>query len=200
MNKILVLLVALLISSCSVSLDYKRVTIKELLPVGSTLRLTHMLNIPAESSFIYIAQGKVPPMKNYNTVDIYEPYCTFQLYDESSQARQIKPDQFEVTRIVEWERNFGSINYKDNAHANNRGSGFIKTSGDGGPSIVMYATIISLRSAMQPEVKEMVCGHWNDPHESEPLTFEEMKSALGDLIMIDSTDNKNVKRDRTKLI
>lgn len=192
MKKILILLVFFLNSSCSVSLDYKRVTIKDLLPVGSTLRLNNALNIPAERSFIYIAMGKVAPLKNYNTVDIYEPYCTFHLYDESSQARQVKADLFEVTRIVEWERDFGRINYKNMVYANNLAGSFMKTSPNGGgPSIVMYATIISLRSVTQPEVKEMVCGHWNDPHESEPLTFEEMKSALGELITIDSAGNKH---------
>lgn len=194
MKKILAPLVVLLISSCSVSLDYKRATIKELLPVGSTLRLTHILDIPAERSFIYIAHGKVATLKNYNTVDIYQPYCTFHLYDESQQVRQIIPDQFEVTRIVEWERDFGSIKYKNNTYTNNRAGGLIKTSTrDAGPSIVMYATIISLRSTLQPEVKEIVCGHWNDPAEIEPLTLKEMKSALGDLITINDMGNKSVK-------
>ena len=202
MNKILTLLVVLLTSSCSVSLDYKRTTIKELLPIGTTLRLTHMLDIPADRSFIYIAHGKVAPLKNYNTVNIYQPYCTFHLHDESLQARQIIPDQFEVTKIVEWERDFGRLDNKKNAYATNRAGRFIKTTiaGDGGPSIVMYATILSLRSTKQPEVKEIVCGHWNDPAEVEPITLQEMKSALGELITIDNTSSKKIISGKTKFI
>lgn len=202
MNKILTLLVVLLTSSCSLPLDYKRVTVKELLPIGSMLHLTQKIDIPADRSFIYIAHGKVAPLKNYNTVDIYQPYCTFHLYDESSQARKIIPDQFEVTKIVEWQRDFGRLDNKKNAYATNRAGRFIKTTiaGDGGPSIVMYATILSLRSTKQPEVKEIVCGHWNDPAEVEPLTLQEMKSALGELITIDNTSSKKIISDKTKFI
>lgn len=202
MKKILILSMVLLTSSCSLPLDYKRVTIKELLPIGSILHLTQAIDIPAERSFIYIANGQVAPLKNYNTVNIYHPYCTFHLYDETLQTHQIMPDQFEVTKIVEWERNFGRLDNKNNAYATNRAGGLIKTTsaGDGGPSIVMYATILSLRSTKQPEVKEIVCGHWNDPWEIEPLTLQEMKSALGELIIIDSSSSKNVRSDRSKLI
>lgn len=202
MNKILTLLVVLLTSSCSLPLDYKHVTVKELLPIGSMLHLTQKIDIQADRSFIYIAHGKVAPLKNYNTVDIYQPYCTFHLYDESSEARTIIPDQFEVTKIVEWERDFGRLENKNNAYATNHAGRSIKTSmaGDGGPSIVMYATILSLRSTKQPEVKELVCGHWNDPGEVEPLTLQEMKSALGELITIKNTSSKNIITDKTKFI
>lgn len=202
MKKLLILSMVLLTSSCSLPLDYKRVTVKELLPIGSILHLTQAIDIPADRSFIYIAHGKVAPLKNYNTVNIYQPYCTFHLHDESSQARQIIPDQFEVTKIVEWERNFGRLDNKKKAYATNRAGRLRKTStgGDGGPSIVMYATILSLRSTKQPEVKEIVCGHWNDPAEVEPLTLQEMKSALGELIIIDSEGNKKVINDRSNLI
>ena len=195
MNKIIILFVALLISSCSLSLDYKLVSVKELLPVGSTLRLTQTIEMPADRSFIYIANGKVAPLNNYKTVNIYEPYCTLHVYKETTYARQIIPNQFEITKIVEWERDFGRLDYKNNTHANNRTAGFIKvkSSGDdGGASIVFYATILSLHSANQPDVKELVCGHWNDPAELEPLTLEEMKSALGDLLPIVSANNKKV--------
>ena len=192
MNKILVLFVALLISSCSLSQDYKRVSVKELLPVGSTLRLTQTIEMPADRSFIYIAHGKVAPLNNYKTVDIYSPYCTLHVYKESSHARQIMPDQFEITKIDEWETSFGRLDFKNNTYANNHSGNFVKVTNngnDGGPSILFYATILSLRSAKQPDVKELVCGHWNDPSEIEPLTLEEMKSALGDLLPIVIADN-----------
>lgn len=192
MKNILVLFVALLISSCSLSLDYKLTSVKELLPVGSTLRLTQTIEMPADRSFIYIAHGKVAPLNNYKTVDIYSPYCTLHVYKESSHARQIMPDQFEITKIDEWETSFGRLDFKNNTYANNHSGNFVKVTNngnDGGPSILFYATILSLRSAKQPDVKELVCGHWNDPSEIEPLTLEEMKSALGDLLPIVIADN-----------
>ena len=203
MNKILLFLVVLLTSSCSLPLDYKLVTFKDLIPVGSTLRLTSTIEMPADRSFIYIANGKVAPLNNYKTVDIYEPYCTFHVDKESSHARQILPDQFEITRILEWERNFGRLDYKNKSYANNRAGKFIKvinSSNNGGPSILFYATILSLHSAQQPDVIELVCGHWNDPHESEPLTLQEMKSALGDLLTIDGAERKKVMVDKFESI
>ena len=205
MNKILILLVVLLTSSCSLSLDYKLVSVKELIPVGSTLRLTRAIEMPADRSFIYIAHGKVAPLNNYKTVNIYEPYCTLHMYKETPYARQISPDQFEITGILELERIFGRLDYKNNMHANNRATGFIKVNSggggdDAGSSIQFYATILSIRSANQPDVKELECGHWDEPADLEPLTLKEMKSALGELITIDSADSKKIIGDKSKSI
>ena len=179
--------------------------VKALLPVGSTLRLTQVLEIPEDRTFIYIANGKVAPLKNFNTVNIYEPHCMFHLDKAESYQRQVLPDEFEITSIVEWETEiFARQNSIKAVSAFNRRDGLIKTGGasenDGGSNIVMYATILSLRSDKQPEVKEMVCGHWNDPSELEPLTLEEMKSALGDLILINKVGSNIRVENNTRLI
>lgn len=191
MNKVMLLLLFLLTSSCNISLTYKPETIKELLPVGSTLRLTQVLEIPANRSMIYIAHGKVAPLKNINTVDIYQPYCMFYLDKESSQVRQVVPDTFDVTKVVEWEDYHGSNGQIKLASLDLAQNGvygiFSDHRDDGGPDIIMYATILSIRSDKQPEVKELVCGHWDDQGIVEPLTLKEMKSALGDLIVIERT-------------
>lgn len=167
-------------------------SIKNGLPVGSILRLTQTITIPADRSYMYIANGELKKLKNYNTVDIYHPYCTIHFREESSETRLIRPDSFEVIKIKEWERDFGSILNKYKRYIEGGGNRFVKTSisDDGGPSIVMHATIISLRSKNQPEVNELVCGHWNDAWELEPLTLQEMKSALGGLIVISGTSEK----------
>lgn len=188
MKKIVVLLFVLLTSSCSLSIVYPPATIKDLLPVGSTLQLTLPLNIPAQRSYIYIANGKVAPLKNYNTVDVYEPYCMFGFDKESSQPRQIMPDNFEVTRVIERDDYIASLNYKKIAPGYNRKVGLVNAvnfSGeDAGPGIVMSATIIDLYSDKQSDVKKMTCGHWDEPHIVEPLTLKELKTALGKLILI----------------
>lgn len=188
MKKTVVLLFVLLISSCSLPIVQPPATIKDLLPVGSTLQLTMPLNIPADRSYIYIANGKVAPLKNYNTVDIYEPYCVFGFDKESPQHRQIMPDNFEVTRIIEVDDYIAAIHYNKIAPAHSRKVGLVKpvvfASDDAGPGIVMSATIISLYSDKQPDVKKIICGHWDDPHIVEPLTLKELLTALGDLIVI----------------
>ena len=195
MKPIALLLLVFLTSSCGLPLVYEPVTIKELLPVGSTLRLTQALEIPAGHSYVYIAHGKVAPFKAYNSVNIYSPHCMFRLNKVSSEERQVMPDQFVVTKVVEWEDYHGQLDNMKPASidlADKRVPGFIRTElavkDDAGPSNVMYATIMSLHSDRQPEVKELVCGHWDDLGVVEPLTLKEMEFALGDLIII---DNKN---------
>ena len=182
MNKVITLFLLLSTVSCSLPQVKNPMNVKALLPVGSTLRLTKKIIIPEDRSFIYIANGKVAPLKNYNTVDIYEPHCMLYVNKEASYKQEILPDEFEITNIIEWERDFSKLNIRNATTSRIIKVGY--ASDDGGPSIVMYATIISLHSVKQTNVKQIVCGHWNDPHEIEPLTLEEMKSALGDLILI----------------
>lgn len=186
MKKTIMLLSFLLITACSFPVKSPLHSIKDRLPVGSTLQLTQTITIPADRSFMYIANGAVKKLKNYNTVDIYQPYCTFHLYKGSSQAREIKPDDFEVTKIVEWARDFGYQFNNKNKVAKRTHNGFIKTSmnENSAPSIVMYATILSLHSSKQPEVEELVCGYWDEPWKDVFLTLKEMKSALGELMLI----------------
>lgn len=189
MKKVTLFMLVLFTTSCNLSRFHTPVTIKELLPPGSILRLTQIVEIPADRSFIYIANGQVMPLKNYNTVDIYRPYCMFRLYKEASQPRQVMPGQFDVTKIVEWNAYYGDLNTRKFTNAASNKHRFIKSGSvnydDAGPSTVMYATIISLRSDKQPEVKELVCGHWDYFGIVEPLTLQEMKIALGDLIRIE---------------
>lgn len=188
MKKSIVLLSLLLTTSCSITVNTPLLSIKDRLPVGSTLQLTQTIIMPADRSFMYIANGEVKKLKNYNTVDSYQPYCTIHLHKVSSEAREIKPDDFQVTKIVEWERDFGRIFNNKNKLAKRDHGGFIKTSmnDNAAPSTVMYATIMSLRSTKQPEIEELVCGYWDDHWKDKFLTLKEMKSALGGLIIIKS--------------
>jgi len=192
MKHIALVLSVFLTSSCALSLAREPVSIKQLLPVGSILHLTRPLEIPVGKAYVYIAHGEVVPFKPYNTVNIYKPYCKIHLHKVSQQARKVEPDRFRVTRVVEWEDYYGqssAIRYASLDLSELRihgglgiGLGMME---DASPSTVMYATIISLQSEKQPQVEELVCGHWDTLGVVEPLTLEEMKSALGDLILVE---------------
>lgn len=191
MKKIAILFLLLLTTSCS-SYVYKPVTVKERLPVGSYLRLTQAIDIPADRATVYIAGGEVVPFRNYNTVDIYKPYCEFGPTGDTSQPRRVVPDRFEITRIVEWGKYLGSLGgikvasaAWDRKHVPDPYQVSALFDSDGGPSLVMYATILSLRSDTQPEVTKMVCGHWDELGTVEPLTLEQLQSALGGLFVIE---------------
>lgn len=191
MKTAIFLIVTLLTASCSIVPPKVPATIKERLPVGSILKLNQSVIIPKDRSFIYIANGKVAPLKNYNTVDIYSPYCMFYINNETSQSHTIMPDRFEITKITEWEGYKSHRSVYKYASVNTQPAGLIKTrlasrslSIRGGMDITMYATILRLHSSKQPEVKEMVCGRWDDPTEVTHLTLDELKIALGDLMTI----------------
>ena len=195
MKKSIAFLSLLLTTSCSIPVNTPLLSIKDRLPIGSTLQLTQTIIIPADRTFMYIANGEVKKLKNYNTVDTYQPYCTIHLHKQSSQTRKIKPGDFEVTKIVEWARDFGYIFNNKNKFAKRGHAGFIKTSMNNDsavPSIVMYATILSLHSTKQPEVEELVCGYWDEPWKDEFLTLKEIESALGRLIVIKPAKDKNI--------
>ena len=191
MKKLAIIFSFLFLASCGASFKHKPVSIKELVPVGSSLRLTQPIEIPANRAYVYIANGKVLPFQNYNTVDIREPYCQIGFPRPDAEARQIQPDNFQITKVVEWEDYHGSIGNSqwarlDLARVSIHGGITFGAAGlsDGGPPTIMYATIMTLHSDRQPGVNELVCGHWDDQGIVEPLTLTELKTALGSLIVV----------------
>lgn len=189
-----ILFISLLVSSCSLP-PYNPNSVKKLVRVGSSLRLLQPIEIPAGKTQVYIAGGKIMPFKNYNTVDIYKPYCEFILREVTDKVHQVQPDKFVITKIVEWENYYGKRGgtmYAANDPLNvdisigsqiRIGIGMWESDG---PSLIMYATILSLHSDKQPQVKKMVCGHWDEAGKVEAITLEQLKSALGQLFVIEN--------------
>lgn len=193
MRRVFVLILTFIISGCSSLPQTVPVTIKEGLAVGAHINLNQSIVIPKDRSFIYIANGKVAPLKNFNTVDIYSPYCMFYLKHEAKQPHTIKPGKFEVTKITEWEGYYSLGSLLKYTQLNIQPAGLVKTGFnkagsnlDSGFEIIMHATILRLHSSAQPEVKEMVCGHWDEQSRVEPLTLDGLKSALGKLMTIEA--------------
>ena len=161
------------------------------IPPGSMLILNQPLVIPADRSTIYLFRGKVV---TYNDVDIYYPHCQFRMKKISAQARTVSPDTFIITRINDWEDYHaqGPLRFSDASISIGVGVG-VGTSGHigigvgiggGGPSIIKYATIISLQSDSQPEVKDIICSHWGDMGNIEAVTIKETRGALGNVFTL----------------
>jgi hypothetical protein len=193
------LLLGALVSGCGMSLKNVPSSIKQLVPVGSRFVLNQPIEIPQDRRSTYIFRGKVV---SYKDVDIYYPHCQIMMHKISGQARRIAPDSFELTKVNEWEdytsiqpTRVASLDVADSRITGGigvgvgvGGGGGISVGvgvGSGGPSLIKYATILSLRSAKQPEVKEMVCLHWGDRGQIDFLTLEELKSALGNIFSIE---------------
>ena len=137
-------------------------------PLGSTFTLNTGITIQPNFTSVYFQFGNIEPVGN---IDFYKPHCKFELYTISEQARQVRPDTFTVTRIVdqsedvsvEWPRYAG-----------------LGIAGYDGPVHLTFSTTMYLESRIQPDVFRMTCKRWDWPAIGEYLSINEMRQALGD--------------------
>lgn len=192
MKTFVVLAVSVMILSGCQTTDYigNEDSYRYRIPVGSTLMLNQTLTIPADRSTIYIFRGKVV---TYNDVDIYYPHCQLRMKKISNKQRTVSPDSFLITKINDWEDYHASgssnvrITFGVGIGTRIGSSGHVAIGfglGGGGPSIIKYATIISLQSDSQPEVKDIICAHWGDSGDIEAVTIKETRVAMGDIFTL----------------
>lgn len=189
MKKIAIIVLVLLSASCQLPVR-EPVTIKDLLPVGSILHLSQDLEVQAKRDYVYIQDGKTVYFNIVNTVNIYNPHCLFQLRNTSPEVRKIVADDFVVNRVNEYEDYSVQSGHIRPVAAVGPGKSWLsKAAGSQdqgpGPGIIMYATLIDIHSDKQPDVERLICGHWDDFGIVEPLTFAQMKTALGDLVIVE---------------
>ena len=96
--------------------------------------------------------------------------CKFELYTISEQARQVRPDTFVVTRIVDQSEDV-SVGWPRYAAL---------VMGRDGPVHLTFSTTMYLESRIQPDVFRMTCKRWDWPAIGEYLSINEMRQALGD--------------------
>ena len=187
---IAVTLLTTLVGGCNASFKNVPSSIKQLVPVGSRLVLNQPIEIEQDRRSAYIFRGKVVP---YENVNVYYPHCQIFMHKVSAKARRIAPDSFVLTNVNEWEDytsiepiHFARLDVADLSITGGVSGGVAVGVGvgGGGPSLIKYATILSLRSDKQPDIKEMVCLHWGDRGSIDFLTLEELKLALGNIFTI----------------
>ena len=135
---------------------------------GSTFTLNREVTIQPDNTSIYLQNGKIELVKN---IDFYKPNCKFELYTISEQARQVKPDTFVVTKVVDQSED---VSAKWPTYA-----GLGMALGDG-PVHLTFSTTMYLESKLQPDVFRMSCKRWDWPATGEYLSINEMRQALGD--------------------
>ncbi len=145
------------------------------IPVNTVIRLNQPLTIPAEQAGVYMQFGEV---KSDKDVDEYYANCRLEVNDVRAAAQEIEADSFTVYRVQLFE------DYSSRPLQFAAGPGFIFL-GDG-PTPQNYATIMYLRSARQPLVRQLVCKHLEDPALfPEHLTVKQMQAAMGKIITIE---------------
>ena len=137
--------------------------------------------IPANALKIYIQDGRLV----YATNEYY-PFCKFELRDLKETPQVVKPDEFEIYSTSRQADLFVSI---DKYHLI-AGLGVITSFGmfernDGKPSPIVYGIRMDLRSARQPDVFRLTCGHLQDPNmEARYLSIKQIWGALGEVFTL----------------
>ena len=141
-------------------------------PVGSQLRLTQPLTIPANDAGVFIQNGK--PQYSGWQLDKYYPNCDFELRTRASYERVVEPDSFTVTRTVRETENVSLMPAIVAARIKHNGAPHEN-----------YMTVLYLHSDKQPDVFRMTCQHWEDPSQGDHLTVKQMRQTLGELFILE---------------
>ena len=146
--------------------------------VGAKLVLHQPLTLKPDSAALYIQQGKVTGSKHSR----FDPYCKIRVRDVMAVERTIQPDTFTITgsgQQTELIAGLSGVAIPLNVGSIRPRFGFLVSSSDA-PSDITETIVMSLSSAKQPDVLNLVCGGVEDhPANAEPPTFMEMKEALG---------------------
>lgn len=154
------------------------------IPPGSTLMLTRDLTIPAERASLFVQGGEVRP---YADVNSYYPHCRLEVERVLDTPQVVKADTFVIEKIVRQDiprladARIGAL---DAAGDGNRGNRLVTASDAGDAGTWTYATHFRLRSARQPEVRELTCQDWEDPVRAVHLTLRQIRQALGGLFVL----------------
>ncbi|MGB5396341.1 MAG: hypothetical protein WBN96_04280 [Gammaproteobacteria bacterium] len=137
------------------------------IPVGSELVLNQVIDIAPDQVAVHMQNGK---LMEYSAMNHYQPHCKFEIYTMAETPRQVQPDSFLITRVVD---NMEMTSLRPSTMAG------LMTALDG-PDIVTYATYLYLSSAKQPDVFRMSCMHWEDISVRRYLSISEMRRAMGE--------------------
>jgi len=141
-------------------------------PGGSRLILNTNLLVPPYSAKIYIQNGWIAYGANQ-----YYPYCKLQLQEPKFTPQEVLPGVFEIYRSRRITDLFASLEPQVQ-HVRARLY-------DGKPSPIVYGTDLFLRSAEQPQVYKLMCGHMQDPNlTARHLTIEQIRATLGEVFTL----------------
>lgn len=143
-------------------------------PVGSKLILHQPLQFDAERRNLFIHTGKTISFKELNR---YYPHCEFELRNTHAKPVTVVPDEFEIYKVkLLADETVASIPVQL--------ASLIMLAEDNLPSRIHYGTYMYLRSAKQPGVFLLTCGHIEDPPLASYLSINQIKAELGGLFTL----------------
>lgn len=147
-------------------------------PVGTMLILKREVTIPAEKFGRFFQGGQQVMPKD---VDLYHPNCKLMVERSSDTGQTVHPDTFIIRRIQLEEYVQGMpVKLAAVGIGIGIGPGFGMGIGDGSLGSVPYTTVFYLYSEKQPQVKRLICSHWEEATDAEHLTASQIRKALGE--------------------
>lgn len=183
MKSIAMLMLVMLLVGCQTpSYEGNEKSPYYLVPVGSTLKLTRELTIPANQVAVYLQGGEVVPSERINQ---YYPHCKFELLRRLDTPQAVQPDNFEIIKAVQEIGHTVTLDGLQLARVSVGIGVHIGMKGGDGSSLQAYSTRLALRSTRQPNVFRLSCGQEALPHEGEHVSISEMRKALGGVITLE---------------
>jgi len=147
------------------------------IPAGSKLVLNEELTIPPNNGRVYIQNGNVITPKEKNQ---YYPHCWFLSWKVPDTAQQIKPDTFYIVATRKSENVVRADTPLRLASAL-AVSGLL---GNASITSIEFTTEMWLQSEKQPDIRRLICSHWENPEDGRHLTVAEMQKTLGNIAEI----------------
>lgn len=173
MKKLLLLIQIMLVSAC-ISGPYPVSSPYYQIPAGSHLILKQALTIPPNTGRVYIQGGKVVSNEEK---DQYYSHCWFISWKISDTPTLISPDDFLITS-----------SQKDEYYVNRQKPLLFASAGiiirsvmSVGATAIEYSTELTIHSDNQPDIRQFVCSHWEDPADAQHLTIAEINKTLGNI-------------------
>lgn len=169
------------------------------LPAGSTLTLRHDVEIPLGRARTVLQGGRPAAAAELKR---YDAYCELEVDEVSErQPQTVRADVFTITDVRR-QQDFGAAERAVRLAALGGGvelgigSGrfgfglqFGGSDHQGGSQLVLNVLHLRLKSATQPQVRELRCSTgWADPASARYPSLLEMRAALGDLASIEARE------------
>lgn len=154
-----------------------------IVPAGTQLSLHERVSFDPGQLSVYVQNGRVMGIRG---VRHYEPFCKFELRDQSDTARAIAPTEMVVTRSLQHVHDGTFSRLEGLRIAGLSLSAIAQVGGfdDGGSPILSYITRMDVRSDQEPEIFRMSCLRWSYPDMAQHLSITEIRRTLSPLFTL----------------
>lgn len=168
----LLIILTLLISSCSNELVKDHDSFAYSVPIGSKLILNQEITIHANLARTFFQNGNEIKERDIN---IYFPHCSITTNTLVDNDRTIKPAAFEIYKIRDKEEHVSrNIQYASLS---------LMVSADG-PTITGLTSYYYLRSTLEQDIRTLECAQWDTPTDNRYLSINQIKKSLGDIFTL----------------